>query len=134
MRRFPWLLLTALLAVGIAVPASAQSADEVSERAAESGYYVDSGLDVDQDALADAVRRASNAGVRLLVVLLDDDPAAGASTFADAVLDGAAVAREVCRPTWPPRSMNSTHATAASAVCPRRRLSERSDSAHQTRT
>jgi hypothetical protein len=87
MRRFSPLLLTALLVAAIAAPASAQTADQVADRVGESGTYVDPGLDVDQGALADAVRRASNAGFRLLVVLLDDDPAAGAATFADAVLD-----------------------------------------------
>jgi hypothetical protein len=67
-------------------PASAATLDEAAA-ARDTGLYVEPGVSADRAALSAAVARASNAGVRLLVVLLEEDPGTGAATFADAVLD-----------------------------------------------
>ena len=79
--------LSALLLV-LAVPALAGAdVDAVADEVARDGLYVEPGLSADTSALNASIVRAGNAGVRLMVVLLDADPAGGAVTFADAVLD-----------------------------------------------
>ena len=75
----------ALLAV--ALPAAAQTPDQVAAEVADRGYWIDPALPADDARISSAVAAAGNAGVRLFVVLLDEDPAGGATTFADAVLD-----------------------------------------------
>jgi len=83
------LLVLALigLLVLVAVPAGAQTPDQVATRVRDSGYWIDPGLPADPSRISAAISRAGNAGVRLFVVLLEDDPSGGATTFADAVLD-----------------------------------------------
>lgn len=78
--------LTAVLLV-VALPAAAQTPDEVATEVADRGYWIDPSLPAEDAAISAAVAAAGNAGVRLFVVLLDEDPAGGATTFADAVLD-----------------------------------------------
>jgi cbb3-type cytochrome oxidase subunit 3 len=68
-------------------PAGAQTPDEVAARVADYGYWIDSGLPADPTRISAAISRAGNAGHRLFVVLLEDDPSGGPSTFADALLD-----------------------------------------------
>ncbi len=80
------LSLTAVL-LAVALPAAAQTPDEVASEVADRGYWIDPSLPADEDDISAAVAAAGNAGVRLFVVLLDEDPAGGATTFADAVLD-----------------------------------------------
>ena len=70
-----------------AVPAWAQTPDDVAQAVSDTGLYVAPGLDVNTSSISASVTRARNAGVRLMVVLLDEDPTGGATTFADAVLD-----------------------------------------------
>ena len=74
----------------VALPAAravAQTPAEVAPTVSDTGLYVAPGLDANTASLSASVARARNAGVRLMVVLLDDDPTGGAATFADAVLD-----------------------------------------------
>jgi hypothetical protein len=72
----------------VASPARAGvDVDTVADEVSRDGLYVESGLSADTNALNASIVRAGNAGVRLMVVLLDADPAGGAVTFADAVLD-----------------------------------------------
>ncbi|MEX0826772.1 MAG: DUF6676 family protein [Acidimicrobiia bacterium] len=78
------LLFSALL---IAAPALAQDADSVAVELEQFGLYVDSGLDRNESEISDDVARARNAGFLFYVVLLEDDPAGGATTFADSLLN-----------------------------------------------
>ena len=80
------LLLTGLL-LGLAGPAGAQTPDQVAARVRDYGYWIDAGLPADEARISAAVSRAGNAGIRLFVVLLENDPPGGPTTFADAVLD-----------------------------------------------
>ena len=88
MRRAPTIFALSFLLLVLAVPAFAGvDVDVVAEEVALDGLYVEPGLSADTSALNAAIVRAGNEGVRLMVVLLDDDPTGGAATFADAVLD-----------------------------------------------
>lgn len=86
MKRF-----AALIAVGfvlVASPALAQpTADDVASQVSTSGFFIDEGLPATSANISESVNRARNAGIRLFVVLLDANPAGGATTFADAVYD-----------------------------------------------
>ena len=86
MKRFA-LLAVLILALIPAASALAQTPDEVAATVADTGMYVAPGLDANVSSVSASVTRARNAGVRMMVVLLDDDPTGGATTFADAVLD-----------------------------------------------
>lgn len=87
-RRTTITLFVALLTLGVAVPARAGvDVDAVADEVSLDGLYIEPGLSADSAALNAAIVRAGNAGVRLMVVLLDSDPPGGAVTFADAVLD-----------------------------------------------
>lgn len=87
-RHHPFLLAAvAALVLLSAAPAAAQaSPDEAASVAADQGYYVEPGLDVDEDAISDVVRAVRDAGDEFYVILLLDDPAGGATTFAGSVL------------------------------------------------
>ena len=85
MRRLLALLALALLA--LPATAIAQTPGEVATAVRDQGYYIDEGLPADPAEISGEVTRARNGGLRLGVVLLRDDPAGGATTFADAVLD-----------------------------------------------
>jgi len=84
----PLFAAIAALLIFTASPAMGQtSPDEVASEVGDRGYYIDEGIDVDPDRISDAVARAGNEGYRFFVVLLDEDPPGGATTFAGAVLD-----------------------------------------------
>ncbi|HEX9754918.1 MAG TPA: DUF6676 family protein, partial [Gemmatimonadales bacterium] len=76
-----------LLAVLAGSPALAQTVDEVADQVGDAGFFIEAGLTADPSAISDDVARARNGGLRFGVVLLDEDPAGGAVTFAEAVLD-----------------------------------------------
>lgn len=87
MKRLALLGVLALVLV-VAAPAFGQvRPDDVVDEVAQTGLYVEPGLDADRVSLNASIVRSGNNGVRLMVVLLDADPAGGAVTFADAVLD-----------------------------------------------
>jgi hypothetical protein len=86
-RRLSMLVLLILPILGAGSPALAQSPEEVAPVVADRGYFVGPGLSVDEGRISAAVSRAGNAGLRLMVVILDQDPSGGATTFANAVLD-----------------------------------------------
>jgi hypothetical protein len=72
----------------VAAPALAQvSVEDVSDQVSTTGLYVEPGLEADTASIGASITRSGNAGYRLMVVLLGDDPAGGAVTFADAVQD-----------------------------------------------
>jgi hypothetical protein len=83
------LLCAAVAAVWLAAsPAAlAQTPDEAAAAVRDRGFYVEPGADVDTARISDAIASASEDGIRLFVVLLDEDPPGGAATFAGAVLD-----------------------------------------------
>ena len=79
-------VLTALL-VATAAPAAAQTPPaEAADTAVDQGYYIEAGVGADEDRISDAVRRVRDAGGEFYVVLLLDDPAGGATTYAGSVL------------------------------------------------
>jgi hypothetical protein len=80
-------LLAGLMVVLVGNPAQAVEVDEAADAARADGYYIESGLTVDESEVSAAVARAANAGSRFFVVLLEDDPSGGATTFAAAVRD-----------------------------------------------
>ncbi len=82
------LLLVAVLLFGVAIPAFAGvNVDDVADEVSLDGLYVEPGLSANTSSLNSSINRAGNEGVRLMVVLLDNDPSGGAVTFADAILD-----------------------------------------------
>ena len=85
-RTITMLTLTAVL-LALAAPALAQNPADVAAEVRDRGYYIEPGLSADAGRISDAISEAGNRGVRLFVVLLDDDPGGGSTTFADAVLD-----------------------------------------------
>jgi hypothetical protein len=87
LRRLSLLICLVLPILAAGPPAPAQSPEEVSSVVADRGYYVDPGLSLDEGRISAAVARAGNSGLRLMVVILDQDPSGGATTFAAAVLD-----------------------------------------------
>ncbi|MDQ3538979.1 MAG: hypothetical protein M3415_09330, partial [Actinomycetota bacterium] len=92
-------LATLVLAALVVLPllaqggsASAQTLDEMTldelaGELADQGYAVEPGATVDEAALAGAVADARERGTRLMVAVLADPQAAGATTAADALLD-----------------------------------------------
>jgi hypothetical protein len=86
-RRFLLLFALSALLLMVALPAAAQTPDEVAAEVGDRGFWIDEGLPAEESRISAAVTAAGNAGVRLMVVLLQGDPAGGATTFADAVLD-----------------------------------------------
>lgn len=76
-----------LAMIVVAAPAFAQDANTVAAELEQFGFYVEPGLDRDRSRLSDEVARARNAGFLFYVVLLDDDPVGGATTFADSLLN-----------------------------------------------
>ena len=86
-RRLLLLLSFSAVLLTVALPAAAQTPDQVAAEVRDRGYWIDPGLPAAESRISAAVAAAGNAGVRLFVVLLAEDPAGGATTFADAVLD-----------------------------------------------
>ncbi len=84
-------LLLALLAGLLVVPAPAALAAEPSDAIDDlvsQGYYVERGArPISEQGVQDLIAAARNAGTRLMIVILDADPAGGPVTFGDAVLD-----------------------------------------------
>ncbi len=85
-------LLPLLLVLGLApLPgalAQPASVDRVAADLADRGFYVEPGAaPISESRLGEVVADARNAGSRLMVAVLDDEPTGGPTTFADAVLD-----------------------------------------------
>jgi flagellar basal body-associated protein FliL len=88
MKRRIFLFMALVAVVMAAGPAAlAQTPDEAAAAARDQGYFIEDGLGVNESSISSAVTRAANEGIRFFVVILDDDPAGGAPTFAGAVLD-----------------------------------------------
>jgi len=86
MRRLLFLFLSALTAVAlVAAPALAVEADEVAVEAANTGFYVERGAGISESQAGDLVSEMRNAGEGFILVVLADEPPAGATTFADNV-------------------------------------------------
>jgi hypothetical protein len=75
-----------LLVVAALVMLAASPGDVVSELEAQ-GFYIESGSNASSEVVGDAVADAGFAGGRLYVVVLSEEPASGATFFADTVLD-----------------------------------------------
>ncbi len=83
--------LMLVIAVALALPAVAALAatpDEAVGDLADRGYYVEPGaVPISAAGLSDVVADARNRGVRLMVAVLDEEPAGGPTAFADAIVD-----------------------------------------------
>ena len=76
------------LAVGLAIVFSvAATPAEVAPVAEAQGFFVEPGADATDEGVGRAVSDARSAGSLFYAVVLADEPAAGATTFADGVLD-----------------------------------------------
>jgi len=86
MRRLLFLFLSVLTAVAYAAtPAIAVEADEVATEAANTGFYVERGAGISESQAGDLVSEMRNSGEGFILVVLADEPPAGATTFADNV-------------------------------------------------
>jgi len=65
----------------------AATPSEVSPVVMQDGYFIESGSDATDEVVGNTVSEARFAGGALSVVVLSEEPSAGATTFADAVLD-----------------------------------------------
>jgi hypothetical protein len=65
---------------------AASPGDVISELEA-NGYYIESGSDISEEVVSDAVFQARADGGRLYLVVLSEEPPGGATTFSDSVLD-----------------------------------------------
>lgn len=83
------MLLSLVVALILAVlPAAvAQDSEEVAASVAETGVYVASGSDASAVRVGELVGALRNAGENISMVVLDEEPLAGATTFAGAVSD-----------------------------------------------
>ncbi len=87
MRRAAVAFIAGLL-LALAGPALAAVPDDAVPDLGDRGFYVEPGAaPISENRLATVVSDARNAGARLMVAILDEEPAGGATTFADAVLD-----------------------------------------------
>ena len=86
-RRISMFLALVAIVVAFGPAALAQTPDEAAAVARDQGYFIEDGLGVSESSISGAVTRAGNEGIRFFVVILDDNPAGGAPTFAGAVLD-----------------------------------------------
>ena len=77
-------LLTVVLGANAAVAADAGS---VADAAAETGFYFDSGVSISEADATEIVSAARNNGSRFYLIVLDDTPPGGNTTFAEAVFD-----------------------------------------------
>jgi len=73
--------LAALVLLVAATPEGALSDLEAN------GYYIEPGADVSEDTVSDAVSEGRNAGGRLYMVVLAEEPPGGATSFSDSTLD-----------------------------------------------
>lgn len=86
MRRslLPILLAATLVLLG-AFPAVAAEVADVANEAAATGYYVEPGASISESQAGDLVAQMRDAGEGFILVVLSDEPGAGATTFADNV-------------------------------------------------
>lgn len=78
--------LVAALLAGLFVVAAAAPSD-VAPIVTDDGYYIQPGSDATDAVVGRAVSDARSAGSRFYVVVLSEEPGAGATFFADSILD-----------------------------------------------
>ncbi|MDH3426074.1 MAG: hypothetical protein OEM22_05305, partial [Acidimicrobiia bacterium] len=79
-------ILFALAVVLNAAPLAAQTPQDAVVTVVDQGYYLGPGVRIDEDRVSDLVAEAANTGALLSIVVLVDDPAGGATSFATGVL------------------------------------------------
>lgn len=84
MRRLIPLIVLLML---VSAPARAQTPDDAATAVGLQGYYLGPGTSTSEARVGALVAEARNAGLRLSIVILAEDPPGGATTFAGAVLD-----------------------------------------------
>ena len=75
-----------LLILAAMVAVAAAPGDTLTDLESK-GFYIEPGADASSDVVGDAVTEAGFDGGRLFIVVLKDEPASGATFFADSVLD-----------------------------------------------
>ena len=73
--------------VMVAGPLQAQTTIDAAVAVSEQGYYLGPDTDISESGVSDLVSEARNEGFRLSIVVLDESPGGGPTTFAGAVLD-----------------------------------------------
>ena len=79
------LLIPALLAAALVVAAAEPA--EVATRVVDDGYFIEQGADATDAVVGRAVSDARSEGSRFFVVVLAEEPASGATFYADSILD-----------------------------------------------
>lgn len=87
MRRLAVIFMAIGLVVISALPALAAEPDEVADGIADDGVFVEVGSSTSDSEIGRFVGEARNDGESLSIVVLSAEPVAGATTFADAVID-----------------------------------------------
>ncbi len=86
-RLIPLVGLVMLAVILSAGSASAASVGSVADAAAETGFYLESGVSISEADATEIVAAARNNGSRFYLVVLDDTPPGGNTAFAEAVYD-----------------------------------------------
>ncbi|HSJ85342.1 MAG TPA: hypothetical protein VLA91_16190 [Acidimicrobiia bacterium] len=76
-----------LLVVAASLLLVAASPDQVVPELEDNGYYIEAGSTASEAVVSDAVFEGRADGGRLYLVVLSEEPAGGAPTFSDSVLD-----------------------------------------------
>ncbi len=71
----------------VAAPAAAQTTIDAVVAVSEEGYYLGPGTSISESRVSDLVSGARDRGFRLSLVVLDESPGGGPTTFAGGVLD-----------------------------------------------
>ncbi|MEE8330921.1 MAG: hypothetical protein V3R84_04040 [Acidimicrobiia bacterium] len=71
----------------VAAPAAAQTTIDAAVAVSEEGYYLGPGTNISESRVSDLVSGARDRGFRLSLVVLDESPGGGPTTFAGGVLD-----------------------------------------------
>lgn len=80
------LSLVAVLVL-VAAPASAQTTIDAAVAVSEEGFYLGPGTSISESRVSDLVSGARDRGFRLSLVVLDESPAGGPTTFAGGIVD-----------------------------------------------
>jgi cbb3-type cytochrome oxidase subunit 3 len=80
-------LVLALCGISLFAAVAAAEPAEVAPLVAQEGYFIELGADATDAVVGRAVSDARSAGSRFFVVVLAEEPASGATFYADAILD-----------------------------------------------
>ena len=81
------LLTLVLAAIALVTLVAAAAPADIAPQVAAEGYFIERGADATDDVVGRAVSDARSAGSRFYAVVLAEEPASGATFYADATLD-----------------------------------------------